>query len=62
MSDVIDNAGLQSALVETSASTAPAATPRRQAIALVRTALRKHDATDEEVDDALEALLELAKE
>lgn len=62
MSDVIDNAGLQSALVETSASAAPAATPRRQAISLVRTALRKQDATDEEVDDALEALLELAKE
>jgi hypothetical protein len=35
---------------------------RRAAIQLVRQALRKQDATDDEVDDALEALIELAKD
>lgn len=41
---------------------APAASPRKDAIRLIRTALRKQDATDDEVDGALEALLELAKD
>lgn len=61
MGDVIDNAGLQTALVE-GAPSKSAATPRRKAISLVRSTLRKADASDDEVDDALEALLELAKD
>lgn len=36
--------------------------PRKNAIRHIRTTLRKADATDTEVDDALEALLELAKD
>ena len=36
--------------------------PRRDAIRLIRAALRKQDASDDEVDEALEALVELAKE
>ena len=55
---VVKSAGLQSVL----AATAPSASPRRTRIQLIRTALRKSDATDDEVDDALEALLELAKD
>jgi hypothetical protein len=35
---------------------------RKDAIRLIRTALRKPDATDAEVDSALEALVELAKD
>lgn len=38
------------------------ANPKREAIARVREILRKPDATDVEVEDALEALVELAKE
>lgn len=41
---------------------APAANPRKDAIRLIRTALRKPDATDDEVDSALEALIELSKD
>jgi hypothetical protein len=41
---------------------AQAADPRKDAIRLIRTALRKPDATDDEVDSALEALVELAKD
>lgn len=40
----------------------PAPDPRKEAIKLIRTALRKPDATDDEVDSALEALVELAKD
>ena len=36
--------------------------PRKDAIRLIRTALRKADSTDDEVDSALEALVELAKD
>jgi hypothetical protein len=36
--------------------------PRKDAIRVIRTTLRKADATDDEVDGALEALLELAKD
>lgn len=38
------------------------ANPRKDAIRLIRTALRKPDATDDEVDSALEALIELSKD
>lgn len=41
---------------------APAADPRKDAIRHIRATLRKADATDDEVDGALEALLELAKD
>jgi hypothetical protein len=36
--------------------------PRKEAIRLIRTTLRKADASDDEVDGAIEALLELAKD
>lgn len=39
-----------------------AADPRKDAIRAIRTALRKADATDDEVDNALEALIELSKD
>jgi hypothetical protein len=58
---------LQEALVALPITTAgqadPApADPRKDAIRLIRTALRKPDATDDEVDSALEALIELSKD
>lgn len=58
---------LQEALSATPITTAgldsaPAADPRKSAIKVIRTALRKPDATDDEVDSALEALIELAKD
>jgi hypothetical protein len=43
-----------------SAGPAPASA-RKEAIATIRSALRKQTATDAEVDDALEALVELAR-
>lgn len=58
---MVTSAGLQAALAGQSQG-APAASPRRQRVALVRQVLRKPDATDDEMDDALEALLELAKD
>ena len=39
----------------------PPANPRREAIKAIRAKLRQADATDDEVDDALEALVELTK-
>lgn len=36
--------------------------PRREVVAAVRSVLRRLDASDDELDDALEALVELAKE
>lgn len=39
----------------------PAGNPTREALARVREVLRKQDSTDAEVEDALEALVELAK-
>lgn len=43
--------------------TGPApADPRKEAIRLIRTTLRKPDATDDEYDAALEALAELSKD
>lgn len=41
---------------------APQADPRKEAIRHIRSIMRKPDATDDEVDGALEALLELAKD
>lgn len=41
---------------------APASNPRKDAIKAVRTILRDTSATDNDVDDALEALLELSKD
>jgi hypothetical protein len=41
---------------------APTADPRKEAIKLIRTTLRKADSTDDEVDSALEALIELSKD
>ena len=55
MSDVITTAGRPRDI-----PTRPDA--RKDMIRLIRTALRKPDATDDEVDGALEALVELAKE
>ncbi len=40
----------------------PAADPRKDAIRLIRTALRRADATDAEYEEALEALVELSKD
>lgn len=64
MGDVISNAGLQAVLTaEPKQDATPASpNPRREAIRLVRSTLRNQGATDDEVDDALEALLELAKD
>ena len=39
-----------------------ASDPRKDAIRAIRSALRKPDSTDDEVDSALEALVELAKD
>ncbi len=36
--------------------------PRREAVRLIRATLRNQAATDDEVDDALDALIELAKD
>lgn len=55
MSEVITTAGR-------AVPTSPTTNPRREAIKAIRAALRNQDATDAEVDDAIEALVELAKE
>ena len=63
MADVVRSAGLQAALAsEGGSSSAPSPSPRRAAIQLIRQTLRKQDVTDEEMDDALEALVELSKD
>jgi hypothetical protein len=62
MNEVIKTAGLQEALAAAPAVSVEAPSPRREAISLIRSTLRKVDASDDEVDDALEALLELAKD
>ena len=54
MADLITTAGR--------AEASPATDPRRDAIRLIRTALRNPQATDDEVDSALEALVELSKD
>jgi transcription initiation factor IIE alpha subunit len=59
---------LQEALVVAPITTAgqaddkPAGDPRKEALRLIRTALRKADATDDEYEQALEALVELSKD
>jgi hypothetical protein len=59
---------LQEALMAIPITTAgqaaePAATsPRREAIKAIRAKLRQSDITDDEYDDALEALVELTKD
>jgi hypothetical protein len=60
VSEVVKSAGLQTALASQKGP-APAS-PRRASIQLIRQTLRKHDSTDEEVDEALEALVELSKD
>lgn len=57
MAQIIDTAGLV-ALPEWGA---PAVSPRKLAVQAVRRVIRKADATDAEIDDALEALLEASK-
>lgn len=54
MAEVIDNAGT---VPET-----PATDPRKEVVKAARAVMRKSDATDDEYEDALEALLELARD
>jgi hypothetical protein len=53
MAEVIDTAGL--------AEPVATADPRKEAVKAIRAVLRKADATDEEYEDALEALAEMAR-
>jgi hypothetical protein len=55
MADVVSTAGKESAKPD-------AARARREVVQAVRAVLRKADASDDDVDDALEALLELAQD
>jgi hypothetical protein len=58
-----DQAALAAEPITTAGLTpAAAADPRKDAIRLIRTALRKADATDAEYEEALEALVELSKD
>lgn len=59
MSEVITTAG-RAGLAE-ALTASPAESPRREMIKRLRATLRKPEATDDEVDDALEALVELAR-
>jgi hypothetical protein len=59
--EVVDTAGLAPEKGADPAGVGPT-DPRREAIRAVRAVLRKADAGDDEFDDALEALLELAKD
>jgi hypothetical protein len=43
-------------------SAVPQVNPRRELIKSIRSVIRRQDATDDEMDDALEALVELSKE
>ncbi len=54
MSEPILTAGLM--------DTKPQPSPRRDAIRAVRAVMRNPKSTDEDVDDALEALVELSKD
>lgn len=56
MAEIIDTAGRAPLPV------APVSNPRREAIRVIRQVLRKQDASDDELDDAYEALVELAKD
>lgn len=55
MSEIIESAGLPETPPE-----APSA--RREVIKAARAVMRKSDATDEEYEDALEALIEASKD
>jgi hypothetical protein len=57
MAEVISTAGLGDAF-----EGAKPEHPRRDAIRVIRATLRNQTATDDEVDDALDALVELAKD
>lgn len=57
MSDIITTAGLQGAF-----SNDTRINRRAEAIKEIRSKLRKADATDDEWDDALDALIELSKD
>jgi len=57
VSEVISTAGLEGL---TGPNTA-APNPTREAVKAIRAVLRRAESTDDEVDDALEALLELGK-
>lgn len=56
MAELIVSAG------RSTATAAPATSSRRDAIKLIRATLRKQESSDEDVDEALEALVELSKE
>lgn len=60
MSDVISTAGLGGPVELTGPNTA-APNPTREAVKAIRAVLRRAEASDDEVDDALEALIELGK-
>lgn len=57
MSDIITTAGLT-----TAGSVSGSFNKRKEALKEIRAQLRKSDATDDEWDDALDALVELSKE
>lgn len=57
MAEVIDSAGRSAADPDPAPED-----PRKEVIRAVRAVLRKSDATDEEYEDALEALAELARD
>jgi hypothetical protein len=56
MAEAISTAGL------TLTEQAKPTDPRREVVKVIRTVLRNQAATEDEVDDALEALIELAKD
>lgn len=62
MAEVIKTAGLTEAVAAQGSPSASAPSPRRDAIRIIRSTLRNQQASDDEVDDALEALLELSKD
>lgn len=62
MSEMVKSAGLQAALASAAGPQGPSPSPRRERVRLIRQVLRKTDATDDELDDAYEALIELSKD
>lgn len=56
MAELITTAG-----VAVAGPNAGAPNPKREAVRAIRAVLRRQESTDDEVDDALEALLELGK-
>jgi hypothetical protein len=57
MSDIITTAGLEAAF-----SSDTRVNRRKEAIKEIRSKLRRQDATDDEWDDALDALIELSQD